>query len=153
MSIPIIDTLYPLGNFPAVNADDVQNGSERLTVTLSSIENSITGKVDKTDGKGLSSNDYTTAEKDKLSGIEANATKTIVDSFLSSTSTNPLQNKIIKAEFDEQSRNMEAGLSSKADVSTMSELANIVDGKADSNTVSSLSEQVSTKYSYVDESY
>lgn len=30
-------------------------------------------KVDKEDGKGLSTNDYTTAEKDKLSGIEAGA--------------------------------------------------------------------------------
>lgn len=32
-----------------------------------------TAKVDKVDGKGLSTNDYTTAEKTKLSGIEANA--------------------------------------------------------------------------------
>ncbi len=31
------------------------------------------GKVDKVDGKGLSTNDYTTAEKNKLSGIAANA--------------------------------------------------------------------------------
>ena len=33
----------------------------------------IDTKVDKVDGKGLSTNDYTTAEKDKLSTIEANA--------------------------------------------------------------------------------
>lgn len=33
----------------------------------------IDTKVDKEDGKGLSTNDYTTAEKDKLSTIEANA--------------------------------------------------------------------------------
>ena len=31
------------------------------------------GKVDKVDGKGLSTNDYTTAEKNKLGGIAANA--------------------------------------------------------------------------------
>ncbi len=33
----------------------------------------ISGKVDKVDGKGLSTNDYTTEEKNKLSGIEENA--------------------------------------------------------------------------------
>ena len=33
----------------------------------------ISGKVDKRNGKGLSTNDYTTEEKNKLSGIEENA--------------------------------------------------------------------------------
>ena len=33
----------------------------------------IAGKVDKVEGKGLSTEDYTTAEKTKLAGIEANA--------------------------------------------------------------------------------
>ena len=33
----------------------------------------ISGKVDKIEGKGLSTNDYTTAEKNKLSGIAENA--------------------------------------------------------------------------------
>ena len=37
------------------------------------ITNGITGKVDKVDGKGLSTNDYTTDEKNKLAGIEAGA--------------------------------------------------------------------------------
>lgn len=36
----------------------------------------ISGKVDKVQGKGLSTNDYTTNEKNKLSGIAAGATKT-----------------------------------------------------------------------------
>lgn len=38
---------------------------------------------------------YTTAEKDKLAGIEEGANKTTVDSYLSETSTNPVQNKIL----------------------------------------------------------
>ena len=59
------------------------------------IENLLFGKVDKVDGKGLSTNDYTTAEKNKLSGIATGANKTIVDSALSSTSTNPVQNKVV----------------------------------------------------------
>lgn len=49
------------------------------------------GKVDKEDGKGLSSNDFTTAEKEKLAGLNS----VTVDSSLSSTSANPVENKAI----------------------------------------------------------
>lgn len=45
------------------------------------------GKVDKVEGKGLSTNDYTTAEKTKLSGIADGANKTTVENVLTSTST------------------------------------------------------------------
>lgn len=54
-------------------------------------------KVDKISGKGLSTNDYTTAEKNKLASIAEGANKTIVDSELSSTSTDPVQNKVVNA--------------------------------------------------------
>ena len=40
-------------------------------------------KVDKVTGKGLSTNDYTTAEKNKLSGIAVGATKVEIDTTLS----------------------------------------------------------------------
>ena len=59
------------------------------------VNTALNNKVDKVSGKGLSTNDYTTAEKNKLSGIESGANKTVVDSDLSSTSTNPVQNKVI----------------------------------------------------------
>lgn len=52
-------------------------------------------KVDKVAGKGLSTNDYTTAEKNKLAGIATGANKTVVDTALSSSSTNPVQNKVV----------------------------------------------------------
>lgn len=52
-------------------------------------------KVDAVSGKGLSTNDYTTEEKAKLAGIATGANKTTVDSALSSSSTNPVQNKVI----------------------------------------------------------
>ena len=45
----------------------------------------------------ISHNDYTNAEKTKLAGIETEATKTIVDSALSPSSTNPVQNKVVDA--------------------------------------------------------
>lgn len=40
---------------------------------VDTITATIDGKVDKVEGKGLSTNDYTTADRDKLRGIEANA--------------------------------------------------------------------------------
>lgn len=45
------------------------------------------GKVDKVEGKELSSNDFTNAYKTKLDSIAAQANKTIVDNSLTSTST------------------------------------------------------------------
>lgn len=42
------------------------------------------------------------ADKTKLNGIEAEANKTVIDSALSGTSTNPVQNKAIKAELDKK---------------------------------------------------
>lgn len=54
---------------------------------LSSIKNQLSNKVDKVSGKGLSTNDYTTAEKQKLAGIAAQANKTTVENVLTSTST------------------------------------------------------------------
>ena len=45
----------------------------------------------------------TAADKKKLDGIAAGATKVAVDSALSATSTNPVQNKVVKAALDSKS--------------------------------------------------
>lgn len=46
----------------------------------------LSGKVDKVAGKGLSANDYTTAEKTKLAGIAAGANKYVHPSHTAATS-------------------------------------------------------------------
>lgn len=55
-------------------------------------------------GKGLSTNDYTTTEKDKLAGVEAGANKTTIENVLTSdSSTNALsaaQGKALKSAID-----------------------------------------------------
>lgn len=63
------------------------------------VDDNVSDKVDKVSGKGLSTNDYTTADKEKLTGIEAQANKTVVDDTLSDSSTNPVQNKVVQAPF------------------------------------------------------
>lgn len=59
------------------------------------INTALGNKVDKVDGKQLSTNDYTTAEKNKLAGIEAGANAITVDSNLSGESDNPVKNSTI----------------------------------------------------------
>lgn len=64
------------------------------------IKAALDGKVDKVSGKGLSTNDYTNAEKTKLAGIAEGANKTTVDSAWVADSTNPVESKLVKAALD-----------------------------------------------------
>lgn len=105
----------------------------------SDVTSGLAGKVDKETGKGLSANDYTTTDKNKLAGIEAQANKTVVDSALSSSSENPVQNKVINT-----------AIAGKADASTVSALAETMSGKADSSTVTALTSRVSQAEADID---
>lgn len=65
---------------------------------LQYIWNKIKAKFVAKDGdKVLSDNNFTDALKTKLDGIATGANKTTVDTALSSTSTNPVQNKVINS--------------------------------------------------------
>lgn len=61
----------------------------------------LAGKVDKVEGKGLSTNDFSNEAMTKLNGIQEGATKTIVDSALNTQSTNPVQNKVVAEKLNE----------------------------------------------------
>lgn len=76
----------------SVNATGHVTSAQGRTVTLP-------GNIATQDAKGLmSANDKT-----KLDGIAQGANKTVVDTALSSTSTNPVQNKAVKAALDDKS--------------------------------------------------
>lgn len=83
----------------ATDLSDLQGKVGDVAVS-EQISTAIADKVDKVDGKGFSTNDYTDEEKTKLAGIETGATKTTIDSELSSTSVNPVQNKVIATALD-----------------------------------------------------
>lgn len=51
-----------------------------LTLLISKVKAALSGKVDVVSGKGLSSNDYTSAEKNKLSGIASGAQANVIES-------------------------------------------------------------------------
>ena len=66
-----------------------------INTKISSIEGQVAGKVDKENGKGLSSNDFTDELKDKLVNLNPGGSAITVDAELSATSENPVQNKVI----------------------------------------------------------
>ena len=63
----------------AINSHNSNNNSH------TDIRASVNGKVDKETGKGLSTNDYTTTEKNKLEGIETGANKYTHPSYTAQT--------------------------------------------------------------------
>ncbi len=83
----------------------------KLATALSTVSNKIDNKANAnhTHNNATTSTDglMSSSDKTKLNGIAAGATKTTVDSALSSTSTNPVQNKVIYG-----------AISSKADLDT-----------------------------------
>ena len=105
------DDNYPSEKLTKDSLDSKENSSNKITSWSNTttdghypseklVKDSLDNKVDKVNGKGLSTEDYTSAEKTKLNGIETGATKTIIDSALSGTSENPVQNKVIKSALD-----------------------------------------------------
>lgn len=66
----------------SANATAIANEVERVTGVEETLNSNITQlqtqKVDKVEGKGLSTNDYTTPEKNKLAAIEAEANKYVL---------------------------------------------------------------------------
>lgn len=88
------------------------NGDAEQNEEIQQIKSSLNNKVDKVEGKQLSTNDYTTTEKQKLAGIAEQANKTTVENILTSTSsTNALsaaQGKALKDLIDALTARVEA---------------------------------------------
>lgn len=85
-------------------------------------------KADRTAATASANGLMSKADKAKLDGIAAGATKVIIDSALSDTSANPLQNKVIAAALDGKAgtaaaTQSAAGLMSKADKAKLDGIA------------------------------
>ena len=98
------------------NADTVSTLAN--TVSAKADASALASKVDKVSGKGLSTNDYTTAEKNKLASVAEGANKTTTDTSLSSTSGNPIANKTVYT-----------ALAAKADSTALASVSNSIDTK------------------------
>ena len=84
----------PLGG-AEITVDSALSGTSTNPVQNKAIKTELDKKVEKVDGKGLSTNDFTDAAKQQLANLVAGTIT--VDSALSSTSENPVQNKVIEA--------------------------------------------------------
>lgn len=75
---------------------------DKITQALINKWDTVTSKVDKIPGKGLSTEDYTTAEKNKLNGIQSGAqvNRGISDSVTSTSTTTNASSKAAKTAYD-----------------------------------------------------
>ena len=100
-----------------VKLDGIEDGATKTIVddamsdtSTNPVQNKIvTAELGKKAGKDVATADadglMSAEDKVKLDGIEEGATKTIVDDAMSDTSTNPVQNKVIKQYVDEKGVN------------------------------------------------
>lgn len=114
--------VYINGEWVVVN-DDTKNNEEIVNKVLEKIDkdfesyikkedadkayapkSDLEKKVDKVEGKGLSTEDYTNAEKTKLAGIAEGATKVVVDDTIKDSS-NAVQNGAVKKALDGKASN------------------------------------------------
>lgn len=84
----VIEYIYPKTSGDIVVFDETHSVSAM-------IQSLVDNKVDKEDNKGLSTFDFNQTYKDKLDGIASGATKIVLDSELSTSSTNGVQNKVV----------------------------------------------------------
>jgi len=97
---------------PTANQTPGFGSTFTVSQVTSDSEGHVTGMTDRTveipdalvtastNGSGGSSGLMSPSDKEKLDGIETEANKTVVDSSLSTTSTNPVQNKVVKSALD-----------------------------------------------------
>ena len=96
-----------------------------LALVWEKFKNALSGKVDKIDGKGLSTNDYTSNEKTKLANIAAGAQVNVLEGIqkngTSVTVTNKIANITVPTNTNELTNG--AGFQTASDVTTAIENA------------------------------
>lgn len=103
------------------------------------LQSALDAKVTAISGKGLSSNDYTTTEKNKLAGIEAQANKTTISTSVPASPTdNTVPSMKLVADTYAQNSDLVQGLAAKADVSTVTAIdARVSQNETDISTLDS----------------
>lgn len=76
-----------------VDSSTIEINGQSLAAKMSEIDNSLNTKVVKQTGKGLSTNDYTTEEKNKLAGIAAGAQVNVQSDWNASSGDAAILNK------------------------------------------------------------
>lgn len=83
-------------NRPSIPSISQSTGSSTSSVmSQNAVTTQLNNKVDKISGKGLSTNDYTTNEKNKLSNIESGANHTTIVQSTGSSTTSVMSQKAV----------------------------------------------------------
>lgn len=102
-----------------VGLGNVDNTSDANKPVSTAQQAALDDKVDKVDGKGLSTNDYTTAEKNKLSGIQAGAeVNRIIEITVNGMSLRPQESRVYDITIPENTSDLtnDSGFITAADV-------------------------------------
>lgn len=91
-------------------------GQNALNKLMQLVKTALNNKADKTNATTSAAGLMPAADKAKLDGIEAGATKTTVDAALDATSKNPVQNKAVKAALDSKLSTLGGEISGNLDV-------------------------------------
>ena len=104
-----------------ISSSDLSNNYYNKTQT----DNLLDTKVDKVTGKGLSTEDYTTAEKTKLAGIESEANKTVVVQTTGSSTTDVMSQNAVSTTLNNYYNKTETNnlLNSKVNTNDLSTVA------------------------------
>ena len=109
------DEYYYKDETARTNIGDVSTLTTTATDLAAAINELDSEKVDKESGKGLSTNDYTTAEKTKLAGIATGAEVNV------------------QADWDESDTSSDAYIQNKPTIYTQDEIDTLLDEKLDAN--------------------
>jgi len=92
-------------------------------------------KVDKVDGKGLSTNDYTTAEKNKLAGVATGAQVNVIEGIKVNGTTQTITDKVVDIDVPTKVSELTNDSKFQTQSEVSSAISTAIAGKADKTTV------------------
>ena len=104
--------------------ETVKVNDTALTPSNKTVTIDISGKVDKVSGKGLSTNDYTTTEKNKLSGIASGAQVNVIESISIDGTNQTISSKKVALNLSDYAKKSDiaSGIRIKGSVNSFSDL-------------------------------
>ena len=106
----------------------IETITKKLFYTKTETDTKLNNKANKTTATTSANGLMSKEDKSKLDGIATEANKTVVDSSLSSSSTNPVQNKVVNSAL-----NGKANSSHTHNISNVTGLSTSLDGKMSNN--------------------
>ena len=106
-------------------------GQNALNKLMQLVKTALNNKADKTNATTSAAGLMSAADKVKLDGVEAGATKTTVDAALDAGSANPVQNKAVKAAMDGKLDKTGGTITGSLKVDGLINAGNSIDVKSD----------------------